>query len=106
METVKVSYEDSRLDQYRSLTHDSILIYGFTLGHAGSGKIIVKSTVKDGLGDWASWGSCSVTCGIGTRTRARTCQHMPANANDLIPALTDSVSCNPVGCKLIFLYHR
>lgn len=101
METVKVSYLDSRLDQYRSLTHDSILIHGFTIGHAGSGKVKVTSTVNDGLGDWTGWGSCSVTCGIGTRTRTRTCQHMPANANDLIPALTDSESCNPVGCKLI-----
>ena len=101
METVKVSYQDSRLDQYRSLIHDSILIYGFTLGHAESGKIKVTSTVNDGLGDWAGWGSCSVTCGIGTRTRTRICQHMPANANDLIPALTVSESCNPVGCKLI-----
>ncbi|XP_078578159.1 ectin-like [Branchiostoma floridae x Branchiostoma japonicum] len=40
----------------------------------------VSCPVDGGWSDWATWSGCSVTCGVGTETRDRTCTN-PAPAN-------------------------
>lgn len=49
---------------------------------------------------WGSWGTCSLTCGVGQKTRSRTCTS-PAPAyggNNCTGNSTDTASCNVTGC--------
>ncbi|XP_078667263.1 uncharacterized protein LOC144909086 [Branchiostoma floridae x Branchiostoma belcheri] len=39
-----------------------------------------SSIINGGWSDWGAWSACSVTCGVGTETRDRTCTN-PAPAN-------------------------
>lgn len=49
---------------------------------------------------WGSWGTCSVSCGGGKRSRARSCSNpTPANGGkECIGALSDLGDCNPQLC--------
>ena len=43
-------------------------------------------SVDGGWSIWGSWGTCSVTCGNGTKARTRTCDNPPpANRGDDCP---------------------
>ena len=46
---VLVDYTNSMLDQYRSFTHDAILIYGFIPENTSTGAIKATITVENGL---------------------------------------------------------
>ena len=45
---------------------------------------------------WSSWGSCSKTCGGGTKTRTRT--HGPNHGQECSGSPTSSTSCNTDDC--------
>ena len=44
-----MDYKNSVLDQYRSFTHDAILIYGFIPENATSGVIKARFIIENGL---------------------------------------------------------
>ncbi|XP_078491513.1 thrombospondin type-1 domain-containing protein 7A isoform X1 [Ciona intestinalis] len=51
---------------------------------------------------WASWGTCSKTCGAGQTIRTRTITRHPAHGGSSCPTLRESKACNirtcPVAC--------
>ncbi|XP_078694923.1 uncharacterized protein LOC144923909 isoform X2 [Branchiostoma floridae x Branchiostoma belcheri] len=51
-----------------------------TFGVCIRGITCAPSRVDGGWTDWGPWSACSVTCGVGTETRGRTCTN-PAPAN-------------------------
>ena len=50
------------------------------------------------VSDWKPWGECSVTCGGGTKTRARDVIEEPENGGALCPSLKETIVCNTEGC--------
>ena len=53
-----------------------------------------------GWTQWSSWSSCSKTCGVGSRTRTRTCTN-PAPVGggaDCVGTNNRTKSCNEFGC--------
>ena len=50
------------------------------------------------VGAWSDWSACSVPCGGGTQTRTRPVITQPANGGAVLPALSESRSCNPQVC--------
>ena len=46
---VLVDYTNSLLDQYRSFTHDAILIYGFIPENSSTGAIKATILIENGL---------------------------------------------------------
>ncbi|XP_078334060.1 properdin-like [Crassostrea virginica] len=60
----------------------------------------VKCPVDGGWSDWMIWSPCSVTCGEGVKTRARTCGN-PAPSNggkSCVGDIYDTQSCNNSIC--------
>ena len=55
------------------------------------------------VGDWKPWGECSVTCGGGTKTRARDVIEEPGNGGALCLALEETMDCNTGGCPGAFV---
>ncbi len=53
--------------------------------------------VNGGWADWSSWGSCSVTCGTGTRNRTRTCTN-PAPQHGGNNCARDNTENKPCSC--------
>ena len=49
---------------------------------------------------WASWGSCSKTCGVGERQNSRTVTKQPLHGGRHCPALILKESCNTQPCPL------
>ena len=50
---------------------------------------------------WTAWGSCSLTCGTGTQTRARSCNN-PAPAHggsNCTGSYSESQNCNTSPCR-------
>ena len=47
---------------------------------------------------WSAWGACSLSCGSGVRTRARTIQTPIANGGAACPAGDEEGSCNVAPC--------
>ena len=50
---------------------------------------------------WSDWtpGTCSVTCGVGTEQRSRTCSNGPCEGS-----ATETIACSEPACrKLIYL---
>ena len=45
-----VDYVNSKLSDYRSFSHDAILIFGFRMKHTERGAVKAKMSIKDGLG--------------------------------------------------------
>ena len=60
------------------------------------------STVDGGWSDWTWWGSCSVSCGGGTRERSRECNNpSPENGGkDCLGPIVDTGSCNEHACPI------
>ena len=50
------------------------------------------------VGDWKPWGECSLTCGGGTKTRARDVIVEPKNGGALCPGLEETMDCNTEQC--------
>ena len=89
---VLIDYTDALVDQYRSFTHDAILIYGFIPDSASTGTIKARFTIDDGLGAWSEWSICSTICGKGAETRSRTCAFDDALNEELFPSISRSVN--------------
>ena len=49
---------------------------------------------------WSSWSSCSVTCGVGSRTRTRNCTNPSSQGGgaDCIGANNGTDTCNMAAC--------
>ena len=95
-----VSYTDSKLDSYRSVTHDAILIYGFIIEHAATGAVKARFRIEDGVTEWQDWSDCSVTCGDGTQTRTRTCSIEPENFDEPV---SEEQDCSLAALSLIHI---
>ena len=50
------------------------------------------------VGDWKPWGECSLTCGGGTKTRARDVIVEPEYGGETCPALEETMVCNTIQC--------
>ena len=61
------------------------------------------STVEGGWSKWTPWGSCSVSCGGGTRDRIRFCNYPPPpkNGKYCVGNGEDYESCNEEPCPLL-----
>ncbi|KAH8738702.1 thrombospondin type 1 domain-containing protein [Cryptosporidium ryanae] len=57
-----------------------------------SERLEVEALVKCNMGDWSSWSSCSTSCGIGSRLRARWLLSGPEKEDDLL--LSDNLINN------------
>lgn len=57
-------------------------------------------SVHGNWADWASWGSCTVTCGGGTKDRSRTCTNPAPQylGNDCVGSGADRTDCNTHHC--------
>jgi len=56
--------------------------------------------INGGWSAWSSWGTCSLTCGSGTQTRARTCTN-PAPSNggaNCSGSTSENQTCNTQSC--------
>ena len=49
---------------------------------------------------WSSWSSCSRTCGVGSRTRTRSCTNPAPQGGgaDCVGSTSGTESCNIVAC--------
>ena len=45
----ELDYTNSLLDNYRTATHDAIMVYGFIPANAENGALKAKFTIEDGL---------------------------------------------------------
>ena len=44
-----VDYASPKLADYRSVSHDAILIYGFVMKNSANGAVMAKMSINDGL---------------------------------------------------------
>lgn len=72
---------------------------GFLIGLRAR-SIIIFFSENGGLTSWSSWGSCSTTCGAGSKARTRSCTNpAPVGAGSQCSgSTTESSSCNLVTC--------
>lgn len=63
---------------------------------------IIKPKVNGGWSLWSQWGSCSRTCGGGSKTRSRTCTNPPPSAGGVSCQGSgfQTLSCNTEGCPV------
>lgn len=61
---------------------------------------VFSEIVNGGWSKWASWSTCSVSCGHGTRVRTRNCTNpVPINGGAYCKGTnSESISCFPKGC--------
>ncbi|XP_032380766.1 hemicentin-1 isoform X2 [Etheostoma spectabile] len=70
------------------------------------GSVLVRVTltvrVHGGYSEWAEWGRCSVSCGVGTQKRLRQCNNpLPANGGrDCAGSDTETHSCHGKPCPV------
>ena len=57
-------------------------------------------SVDGGFSEWSAFGPCSVTCGIGTHQRERTCTNPPPSngGDDCEGDYKEAAQCNAGGC--------
>ena len=66
--------------------------------------IFFTNLVAGGYSDWSPWSECSKTCGIGEKTRERSCTNpSPANGGSTcvdqnLGDASETSSCNEGGC--------
>ncbi|XP_035668860.1 uncharacterized protein LOC118410979 [Branchiostoma floridae] len=95
------SSQNSHITQVDYNPRDNLLYFwnrGFLLTYP-----LTFSTVDGGWSDWGAWSDCSVTCGVGTQTRDKTCTN-PAPANggaDCVGPAEDTQQCDTgVSCPV------
>merc|ERR1719399_2780992 len=49
--------------------------------------------------DWASWGACSLSCGIGTHSRTRNVTTEPLHNGTVCPHLKETDDCEGFKCS-------
>ena len=63
--------------------------------------------LESGWSDWSDYGDCSVTCGIGSKTRIRKCTSpVPPNGGSAcIGQDSETTSCEDIACLgMLYLY--
>ncbi|XP_078327552.1 thrombospondin-1-like isoform X2 [Crassostrea virginica] len=67
-----------------------------------SSRQICIETVNGGWGTWYGWGSCSTTCGCGTKQRTRYCDNpVPSyGGSSCSGSSVESTTCNTNGCPV------
>ena len=63
--------------------------------------------VNGGWSNFGSYGHCSVSCGGGSHTRSRTCNHPTPQhgGKDCVGSPNETESCNDTPCPSKFLYY-
>ena len=74
---------------------DILLINHNTLNYA-----FIRIIVDGSWSQWSSWSSCSVTCGVGSRTQTRMCTNPSPQGGgaDCVGISIGTESCNTVAC--------
>ena len=63
--------------------------------------VVYYPGVDGGFSRWGFWSECSVSCGLGTQTRNRTCTHPPPHGPygaDCDGPLQETRACNEGPC--------
>ena len=62
-------------------------------------------TVDGGLTDWSIWSTCTLSCGIGTQSRSRSCINPEPQygGQDCEGALSESQDCNISPCPSMYI---
>ena len=63
--------------------------------------IFIPDPINGKWSNWGPFGSCSKTCGVGTKTRRRWCNNpKPSNGGDqCVGAAIQSARCNVNACR-------
>ena len=66
--------------------------------------IVSLEPVNGNWSDWGPFGDCSVTCGSGSKTRARTCTNpAPQHNGECVGNDVETAACNEQPCPGLFI---